>query len=458
MRNEKQESVFTPLPPSSLRTAGPGLQESLHHYALRMADQCCMSLSEFELFLRREDEKAVVAGNARFPSSWIGPRSNFRSLLRSLERDTGVKGLHTGTFHVVADMIGRGGTRRRQIRGDGRAWCPTCYLQWDERSSSEPLVWAFDMLTACPLHGTLLETRCPTCNAYQGFSVKYRLRRRCQYCNSALGHDLGRQESNKQNEWVNRTLLEFTSWIGEEVQPITGENYETFLNCILDGYKAGRKLPKAILNYCRDNRSVARRDVALPTISTLLNLAAYQGSTIQAILCDPQSAASEHIFESGSRFEGLLFKRRDLQPEHKRAIYVLSRLAGSNRFLPPPSLVWLELRLWCDGVRDICPNEHIRYTEKYGAQRVSAGPYRFKRGVEACLRLLEKPEPKRMEILDETLIEFGYDAVSRRECIEASVNLWRALRLSLIDEVLAEFYLKRSNAIEAWAANVGVTN
>lgn len=453
MRSEKQESVFTPLPPSDLRTPAPGLQESLHHYALRMADRCCMSLTQLEVFLKREEERPVVAGNARFPSSWIGPRSNFRPLLRSLERDTGVKGLHTGTFHVVADVMGRGGTRRRQIRGEGRAWCPTCYLQWDERSSSEPLVWAFDMLTACSLHGTLLETRCRSCNASQGFSVRYRLRRRCQHCNDALGHNLGRQEENKQNEWVNRTLLEFTRWIGEEAQPITGKNYETFLNCMLDGHKAGRKFPKTILNYCRVSRSAARRDMALPTVSTLLNLAAYQGTTVQAILCDPQSAASEHFFESGSRFEGLLFKRRDLQQEHKRVIYVLSRLANSNSILPPPSLVWLEIKLWCDGVRDICPNEHTRYAEKYQAQRVHAGPYRFKRGVEACLRLLEKPKPKKMAALDKVLTEFGYDAISRRECIEASVNLRRALRLSLIDVVLAEFEVKRSSAVEAWAAN-----
>ena len=122
--------IFKPLPPSPLRSAGPGLQESLHHYALRIAAQCCMSIRKLEKFLLRDDPRAPKAGNAAFPSSWIGPRSNFRSLLKALQRDTGVGNLHNGTFHAIADVVGRGGTRRRQIRGEGRVWCPVCYLEW----------------------------------------------------------------------------------------------------------------------------------------------------------------------------------------------------------------------------------------------------------------------------------------------------------------------------------------
>ncbi|RYD64606.1 MAG: hypothetical protein EOP84_32585, partial [Verrucomicrobiaceae bacterium] len=148
---------FTALPPAVLRTSGSGLQESLHHYALRVAEQCNLALGQLQRFLLRDSASKSEA--AVFPSSWIGPRSNFRPLLASLQRDTGQTDLAGGTFLAVSEVMGRGGTRRRQGRGEGRAWCPMCYLEWDKRTSSEPLLWAFDMLSACPVHDALLETR-----------------------------------------------------------------------------------------------------------------------------------------------------------------------------------------------------------------------------------------------------------------------------------------------------------
>lgn len=286
------KSHFTPLPPSPLRSAGPGLQESLHHYALRMASSCCLSLRALERMLLRHEAREKTYGNAIFPSSWIGPRSNFRELLFALKRDTGVQDLHYGTFHIVADVIGRGGTRRRQVRGEGRAWCPSCYLNWDDKTSCEPLLWAFDMLTACPMHKVLLETRCPSCNAPQSFSAPYRSRRLCQYCHASLGHSRQIFENDRQNDWVNKTLLLFSQWIGETSEPIVIGNYHRFLSDLLDGQVEGKRLPDIIRQYCAANRDAARRNRSLPTISGLLNLAAYQGTTIQEILCEPTFAAS----------------------------------------------------------------------------------------------------------------------------------------------------------------------
>lgn len=453
----KETFGITVLPPSPLKSAGDGLQESLHHYALRMAEMCCLPLGRFEMFLLRDDASASKAGNAFFPSSWIGPRSNFRPLLAALKRDTGLENLHTGTFHVVADVMGRGGTRRRQVRGEGRAWCPACYFKWDENSSCEPLIWAFDMLTACPTHSVLLETRCDACNAPQGFSVAYRKRRRCEHCNNALGHDHGVQELAWQNQWVNKTLLQFTQWLEETDEPINLLNYEVFLHQLNERQKAEGTVRPAVLRYLSTNRDVASRKLCLPTISTLLNFAAFQGTTIQAILCEPSFAASRNLIDEGGRFEGLLFKRRDLSDAQARVIFILSRLVASGLAIPPPSIVWLELKLWLDKVRDICPFEQGQYIDKFRAQPTRLSLQRFLNGVNYCLRQLEQddsePDKSKVVKLHESL---GYERKDASQCVEAALNLRDALLLSLDKTQLAQFEADRTRVLADWTANANI--
>jgi hypothetical protein len=447
--------VLTSLPPSLLRTGGPGLQESVHHYALRMAAQCCFSLGKLETFLLRNESDGKRAGSAFFPSSWIGPRSNFRALLSALERDTGVKNLHTGTFLSVSDVMGRGGTRRRQIRGDGRVWCPACYLKWDDRSSFEPLIWAFDMLSACPIHGVELESRCRECGAAQSFSVDYRRRRSCKVCASPLGHDGGVIEVDKQALWVNATLLQFTRWIEEVDEPITSEKYIQFLELMrakgsIDG------LPPVIRSYVETVRDKGRRRVSLPTISTLLNLAAFQGVAVQDLLCEPSFAASPHLAQGATRFEGVLFRRRDLQLPHRRIVYVMAKLAESGDPVPPPSVVWGQLGLWCDGVRDYCPVEHHAFREKFRAQRLPVSMSRFKLATAACMRLLttitDKKDAKELA-LNNLKAKYCFDDVAADFCLEACRNLAEALDSSSSEEELTKFESRRAAGVARWAAD-----
>ena len=392
----------------------------------------------------------------RIPSSWIGPRSKFRTLLSALKRDTGVTNLHTGTFHVVADVMGRGGTRRRQIRGDGRAWCPSCYFDWDDHLSSEPLIWAFDMLSACPIHGVKLEAHCYSCGAPQGFSAGFRVRRNCQECNAPLGHRYGVQESDKERIWVNRTLLQFAQWIEETDTPITSEKYLEFLSALQRRRSGEGELPPLIRAYVGTEYSVRKRKMALPTISTLLNLAAFQGVAVQDILCEPSFAASENIAPGAARFDGLLFKRRDLHLPHRRVVFVIDGLSKGAGPLPPPSLVWRQLGLWCDGVKDYCPLEHARFMERYKSQPVKVGPARYLMGTTACMRLLARSEETHEQMA--TMIQhlqahFNFDEGEARQCAEAGINLHQQLELSLNEAELAAFEDKRAISAARWAAD-----
>ena len=448
--------IFKPLPPSPLRSAGPGLQESLHHYALRIAAQCCMSIRKLEKFLLRDDPRAPKAGNAAFPSSWIGPRSNFRSLLKALQRDTGVGNLHNGTFHAIADVVGRGGTRRRQIRGEGRVWCPVCYLEWEDASSCEPLIWAFEMLSACAVHGVQLESRCHVCAASQAFSVGYRERRFCEQCGSALGHRNGTEELDRQALWVNSTLLKFTSWIEEVDVPITNANFLAFLTAMSNRRGTEESLPPVIKAYVKWELDKAVKELSLPTLATLLNFAAYQGVALQDILCEPTFAASGHMVPSADRFDGLLFRRRDLQLSHRRVVYVISKLTASNGPVPPPSVVWAELGLWCNGVRGYCPHEHQAYRERFLAQKALMGLDRFKRAATSCMRLLESPisASKQKVCLREHLrTNYGLDDAGSSHCANACVNLREALVLSADEEELIRFEKHRIRRAERWVAS-----
>src|SRR3990167_5308845 len=451
----KSRGLVTPLPPSPLRSGGPGLQESLHHYALRMAAQCCLTIRKLEEFLLRDDPRAPKAGNAIFPSSWIGPRSNFRSLLAALEHDTGVHNLHTGTFHVLADVMGRGGTRRRQIRGEGRVWCPACYLDWDDPSSSEPLIWAFDMLTACPNHGVQLESRCSSCGVSQEFSAGYRHRRKCQRCQCSLAHGKGARESDKQALWVNAALLEFTTWIATVDTPITNEKYLEFL-AEMRARPNGEPLPPPIRGYIamEYHRRALKR--SLPTVTTLLNLAAFQGVAIHEILCHPSFAASPRIVPGVARFDGLLFRRRDLTRPHRRVVYVIDKLASGASPLPPPSVLWRELGLWCDGVRDYCPLEHESFTTRFRTQDRLLSVQRFKLGATSCMRLLEKggvPVDFKESLIQHLVQRFDFNAAAAEQCASACAGLREALALSEDEGELLAFETRLAHEVAQWAAN-----
>lgn len=450
------QSGATPLPPSPLRSAGLGLQESLQHYALRMAAQCCLSIRKFEGFLLRDDPRAAKAGNAIFPSSWIGPRSNFRALLAALKRDTGVPNLHVGTFHVVADVMGRGGTRRRQIRGEGRVWCPRCYLEWDDRTSSEPLVWAFDMLSACPVHSVRLESRCHICSAPQTFWAAYRKRRTCEVCKASLGHPRGVQESDKQALWINATLLQFTSWIEETDEPVTSCKYLQFLEAMRTRRSEAGGLPPVIRAYVDIEYGVRRRKQALPTVSTLINFAAFQGVAIEDLLCEPSFAASAHLAQGAATFSGVLFRRRDLQQPQRRVVYVLARLAANGGPLPPASVVWKQLGLWCDGVRDICPSEHSAFWDRFRAQARTVPMGRFKLGASSCMRLLEGlggSTDAGQALRQHLRANHGFHEAAAVQCATACLSLSEALVMSSDEAELIAFELAKADIVARWAAD-----
>jgi len=70
-----------------------------------------------------------------------------------------------------------------------RAWCARCYRQWRTEGveTYEPLLWMLTMVSICPLHQTLLMTRCPHCKRAP-YVVSCRSRPgHCSLCGGWLG-------------------------------------------------------------------------------------------------------------------------------------------------------------------------------------------------------------------------------------------------------------------------------
>ena len=252
------------------------------------------------------------------------------------------------------------------------------------------------------------------------------------------------------------TRLKFTSWIEEVDVPITNANFLAFLTAMSNRRGAEESLPPVIKAYVKWELDKAVKELSLPTLATLLNFAAYQGVALQDILCEPTFAASGHMVPSADRFDGLLFRRRDLQLSHRRVVYVISKLTASNGPVPPPSVVWAELGLWCNGVRGYCPHEHQAYRERFLAQKALMGLDRFKRAATSCMRLLESPisASKQKVCLREHLrTNYGLDDAGSSHCANACVNLREALVLSADEEELIRFEKHRIRRAERWVAS-----
>ncbi len=79
-----------------------------------------------------------------------------------------------------------------------RAWCPACYESWREIDEVvyDPLIWALEAVTVCPLHKISLTSSCPKCEAHL---LHFASRSRpgfCTHCKEWLGLSLNTISSN----------------------------------------------------------------------------------------------------------------------------------------------------------------------------------------------------------------------------------------------------------------------
>jgi hypothetical protein len=106
------------------------------------------------------------------------------ALVQALEALTQRENLRFLTMLTWGDVLSSKGLLR-----ESRAWCPICYDCWDITGQTvyEPLIWALDVVTVCPLHHYPLKTKCPSCDK-NNWLLEWRSRPGyCTKCRKWLG-------------------------------------------------------------------------------------------------------------------------------------------------------------------------------------------------------------------------------------------------------------------------------
>jgi hypothetical protein len=156
------------------------------------------TLVNYELLPKIPYTKGVSAGHApsklpgcsfyiaAYALNCIGTRS--RLWVSLIERLTCIPRLDLLTMLPWAKAIS--GVHLLRIY---RAWCPSCYgPQNSAPSTYERLLWAFQTVTACPVHQKPLESICPCCGRTQ---YMFSSKSRPGYC-SRCRYWLGRRPDN----------------------------------------------------------------------------------------------------------------------------------------------------------------------------------------------------------------------------------------------------------------------
>ena len=120
---------------------------------------------------------SVAAGARRLNVGDRGPE-----VAAAVSRLTGYANLGRLSYFAFTKLLGVG---ERGLLARRRRWCSECWRA-DGGEPYERKVWWLGLVDVCPLHASLLESRCQTCGRFQPplpRSVRLQV---CSYC----GHDL----------------------------------------------------------------------------------------------------------------------------------------------------------------------------------------------------------------------------------------------------------------------------
>jgi hypothetical protein len=132
---------------------------------------------------RHPFQNAYSLLHRRIPLNGIGERA--RAWVSVLERMTGVRGLDLLTLLPWSKAISCVHLIRTQ-----RAWCPYCYGKppgLADQQVYDRLLWTFQLVTACPVHGCTLESICPSCTKEQYVFAPRMRPGYCARCQAWLG-------------------------------------------------------------------------------------------------------------------------------------------------------------------------------------------------------------------------------------------------------------------------------
>ncbi len=329
--------------------------ESLTSYLTRLAEAHCVltgTLMNKELaplldprgrsFLRRGSLSHLYLGAGAINGSedgatrWVGALETLtlRSDLRYL------------TLLTWQNVLAKTGLVRPT-----RAWCPACF---EEQSIGgkviyEPLLWALDVVTACPQHRCKLQQRCPHkgCHRLLPWLSSQARPGRCGYCQKWLGisvnSDLFEGEQLETSEltwqlWVWENLGELIAFAPQVRTPPLRQRIEKGMLYYVEQSAGGYMTTLArilginmtiVWQWCRDH--------SVPTLSNLLRLCYALDISLRSFLLEEDEMPTANLRD-------LPFQQPEVQPLKRRKplekniMRSVLEAALATEQIPPPSL------------------------------------------------------------------------------------------------------------------------
>lgn len=335
---------WTLLPPLDLRDAGTAQVESFLSYVSRLAWVEGMSPGQMLSVVDEHIDGSSGHGKGK-KTSVNGPSPVSLRRVAQVEAFTGQR-LRQSTLWVLSEVLqlrGSGLTRIREKR-----WCPECVAEEHPyQAITDRLLWNFMHYDRCGIHGTGIRSSCRTCGSRQGY-FQERSGRLCFKCRAPLGHAGEYMKANPVSLWVNATLEDFVTWLtSDEAYVIPQTNYQKYIDLMFrsGGFEPLRRSDPILHG---DISKFRRRK---STVSTLLNLAALQGVSLQHLLVNPEQAASTPLFDRASDFEQVPFPLGSYEKSARRVLSIAEALL-SRGFTVIPSFTSLA-KLYGMSFRDV---------------------------------------------------------------------------------------------------------
>ena len=268
---------------------GTAMTESLTSYVIRLAEAHSVTVGDFIGRMLSEipnpkgtiltsAAKAFRIGSHGFRACGYavnGATDRTARWVYALETVTGRPDLRYLTLLSLRSALPRQVFRRH------RAWCPACLEHWRAVGQTvyEPLAWAFDLSSCCPMHKCHLRTACHHCNwQLRPLGVTSRIGY-CQHCGGWLGQSIGDAEPaqdralDQQKQWASEQIGELLALL-PRVNPETSRRYvrrslTVYLEEVVGGNSAALAqyihCPRSILQSWLDGR-------AIPSIESLLRI------------------------------------------------------------------------------------------------------------------------------------------------------------------------------------------
>jgi hypothetical protein len=255
-------------------------------------------------------EKVYGSSNAR--KTLNGMDLTATAVVQSLETLTQHENLRFLTMLTWSDVLPSKGLLRKC-----RAWCPICYDCWDVTGQTvyEPLIWALDVVTVCPLHRCPLETQCPSCDK-ENWLLEWRSRPGyCTKCGKWLGafFNAGLKDVDEWHLWAAYQVGNLIATAPYLPSTPFRESLKGSISKLVKLFSGGKRAAfTALLGKGAKTVDEWCLGTSIPNVRNLLQICDYFGLSLVNLLLN------KDITIDSSRLNTLLQEQKSYQPRHSK--------------------------------------------------------------------------------------------------------------------------------------------